>query len=688
MKKLLFILQFFIFNNVIAQEVSWPASSSEINTGSNATYLIQSVSLGEQLTFFGYDLGAFYINDSGELECGGIVTWSGIQTNIAVYGDDSTTPEKDGFSEGEQITWLAYGTFLEQTYAASVVLGVGPTGPGSDIYSSNSINIINEFNIDPTVETLIQGCELPSPYTNGSTGNNLTTLLHSSFLEPLDLTSTAPYIVALTPAGQIVGSACIASDCLTGGMQSVAIWGDNTLTPEIDGAQEGELITLKIIDGTQLNIVISSPITYTANGTILISSGSMNYECNGFVEGCSFADPFYDCEGVCLSDFDGDGVCDPLEVLGCTDNAYLEYDSLATENNGSCTTLIYGCTQEWADNFNQFVSIDDGSCELTACPYSNYLEYNSNYTIADASMCETWIEEGCTNTVATNYNQVANVDDGSCIIVGCMNPNADNFNLEATTEDVNSCIIYGCTNSTAENYTEEATIDSGTCIIYGCTLNPFLNYNPEATFDDGTCSMVSADIIGCTNPLACNFNELATVEDGSCIEAEEYYGCDGNCITDTDGDGICDELEVVGCQDLLSMNYNSLATDPGICNISWYEYQQMVSTQIDSMQLVYDSLLEEYNNIYIPNISEVNIPLSMPEGWSMFGYTCLESISVEDGFAGFLDQIILIKDDNGECCMPELGYDGIGDLEFSKGYKIKLSEEITDFQFCPIIIVD
>ena len=38
--------------------------------------------------------------------------------------------------------------------------------------------------------------------------------------------------------------------------------------------------------------------------------------------------------------------------------------------------------------------------------------------------------------------------------------------------------------------------------------------------------------------------------------------------------------------------------------------------------------------------------------------------------------------------MPELGYDGIGDLEFSKGYKIKLSEEITDFQFCPIIIVD
>ena len=91
--------------------MDWPAYSSEINTGSNATYLVQSVNLGDESVLFGYNLGAFYTNDSGELTCAGIASWSGDQTNIAVYGDDSTTPEKDGFSEGEQITWLAYGTF-------------------------------------------------------------------------------------------------------------------------------------------------------------------------------------------------------------------------------------------------------------------------------------------------------------------------------------------------------------------------------------------------------------------------------------------------------------------------------------------------------------------------------------------------------------------------------------------------
>ena len=35
---------------------------------------------------------------------------------------------------------------------------------------------------------------------------------------------------------------------------------------------------------------------------------------------CSFPDPGYDCDGTCLADEDGDGVCDDFEVFGCTDS--------------------------------------------------------------------------------------------------------------------------------------------------------------------------------------------------------------------------------------------------------------------------------------------------------------------------------------------------------------------------------
>ena len=34
-----------------------------------------------------------------------------------------------------------------------------------------------------------------------------------------------------------------------------------------------------------------------------------------------------------------------------------------------------------------------------------------------------------------------------------------------------------------------------------------------------------------------------------CEYAEEGYDCDGNCLVDTDGDGMCDTFEVAGCQD-------------------------------------------------------------------------------------------------------------------------------------------
>ena len=43
----------------------------------------------------------------------------------------------------------------------------------------------------------------------------------------------------------------------------------------------------------------------------------------------------YDCDGECLNDSDGDGVCDELELLGCTDPSSCTYNFAATDDNGS-----------------------------------------------------------------------------------------------------------------------------------------------------------------------------------------------------------------------------------------------------------------------------------------------------------------------------------------------------------------
>jgi hypothetical protein len=50
-------------------------------------------------------------------------------------------------------------------------------------------------------------------------------------------------------------------------------------------------------------------------------------------------------------------------------------------------------------------------------------------------------------------------------------------------------------------------------------------------------------VMGCIDEIACNYNPFANQSDGSCAYSQEYYDCDGNCLADSDADGVCDELD-------------------------------------------------------------------------------------------------------------------------------------------------
>mgnify|MGYP000382546934 CR=1 FL=1 len=81
-----------------------------------------------------------------------------------------------------------------------------------------------------------------------------------------------------------------------------------------------------------------------------------------------------------------------------------------------------------------------------------------------------------------------------------------------------------------------------------------------------------------------------------------------------------------------------------------------------------------------------NIPLGLNQGWNMIGYTCVEPLDVIEAFSSVEDKIIIVKDNLGNTYLPEFGYDGIGNLEFAKGYQVKITEDINDFYFCPTLI--
>jgi len=301
--------------------------------------------------------------------------------------------------------------------------------------------------------------------------------------------------------------------------------------------------------------------------------------------------------------------CDET-IFGCISEWADNYDEFATDDDGSC--YKYDCISEWADNYDELATDDDGSCELVACNYPYFFEYDSNYTISDPTLCLTYIVEGCTNPDGENYNEEANLDDGTCVVFGCTYTEAENYNPEATLQD-ESCIYYGCTNNTAENYNEQATENDGSCIIYGCVLSLFPNYNPEATVDDNSCNPDGVEMYGCSDETALNYDSQANTDNGSCIYQDSPEDCGSN-------------------------------------------------TQ------------------------EVYIPLYLPEGWGMFGFTCIEPMDVIDAFAPISDKLIIVKDNDGNPYLPEFNFNGLGDLVYSRGYQLKITEEIEDFSFCPTII--
>ncbi|HCV50391.1 MAG TPA: hypothetical protein DGP89_03520, partial [Saprospirales bacterium] len=177
--------------------------------------------------------------------------------------------------------------------------------------------------------------------------------------------------------------------------------------------------------------------------------------------------------------------------------------------------------------------------DLDGNPRPNPAGSNPDMGAYENSLGTPWIE-GCTLTIACNYNPEAVIDDGSCMF-----------------------ICPGCTSEDACNYDSSATVNDGSCL----------------DFDEcGFCGGDNSSCSGCTDIQACNYNPSSIINDGSCVLPETNYDCFGDCIDDTDGDGVCDQLEIFGCTDVSACNYDPNVTESdGLCDFvtcvgCMYEY--------------------------------------------------------------------------------------------------------------------
>jgi hypothetical protein len=234
-------------------------------------------------------------------------------------------------------------------------------------------------------------------------------------------------------------------------------------------------------------------------------------DCDGIV-----AAQYYDCDGDCVNDADGDGVCDELEVSGCTDSAACNFDADATDEDGSC--------------------LEDDECGN--CGGSGLdLTFVAETYGADEGQWKRWLL-GMDQELALAHQaelELAIANDLPLVIV--RNGVVGTFGIFNVIYDGNGnspdLAILELTELDSDEFTNHWIIWD----TFGGGVHPGTPFTIEGVYCDcdGTLPM-------------------------------PYVNCDGACANDADGDGVCDESEVAGCTDTSACNYDTAATeDDGSC---------------------------------------------------------------------------------------------------------------------------
>ena len=316
----------------------------------------------------------------------------------------------------------------------------------------------------------------------------------------------------------------------------------------------------------------------------------------------------------------------------------------------TCEEKVFGCIDSLAFNYDTLANTNNGSCYYSpGCTNSSYLEYYTQGFTADFNdgSCLTPAVWGCTDSTMFNYDSLANIDNGGCIpiITGCMQPLAFNYNANANTPDTCIPVIYGCMSSIAINYNPLANTDDGSCIgvNYGCTDSTMWNYSPSANMDDGSCIPY---IYGCMDATMFNYNPLANTDNGNCIPF--IYGCmdttafNYDPLANTDN-GTCIPI-ILGCTNPIALNYcDTCNTDDFSCILPIYGCT-------DSTMFNYNPLANVDNNSCIPFIYGCTDPsmLNYNPSANTEDFTCIPYIyGCMDSTAINYDP--LANTDNGSC---------------------------------------
>lgn len=467
-----------------------------------------------------------------------------------------------------------------------------------------------------TSNAFAQNIESNQFYSPVNTGSNMTLGINTN-----DLNN---FIGATIGAFNSEGT-CVGSEIIQDQFFSMAIWGNDTGTPELDGLLDNEVPIFAIL---------------TENGLVVSIAEMANF--SGYVTNALV-------------------VSTELSLAGCTSSEYLEFHSqgyTADVDNGSCETTTY--TLDITSSM--FTAANNTGSNMNIgmnTPIINLFEggYIAAFNSAGTCVGLETIQDGFF-TMAL-WGDDTSTDE----IDGLLENEMPTFAILTTSNYVlafESVPEFGGYITNSFPTFTEINFD---LTIYGCMDAAYCNFNPDAEEDDGSCE----GIPGCIDDHYVEFNENASCElEGACattwIAAHEQLSADFADLT-ADYD-----YQINTVQEELTATVA--------------DYETQISTLTADFEIMEADYMAQISNLEdsIANYSSP-IAIDIVEGWNIIGFTLDQPQDAVATFDGIVDHILIVKNNNADVYWPEFGFNGIGDLIPGQGYQIKVTQAIDGFMY-------
>ena len=396
--------------------------------------------------------------------------------------------------------------------------------------------------------------------------------------------------------------------------------------------------------------------------------------------GSVFEDECKNCFCEFMSDpIKGEWVCD--ETADCNDCNEVTCPPGTFCKMGECIpydATDFGCNK--GDQWFAFGTEIEQGCNRCVCN-PGFNPYADGFWACTEMACE-----GCTDPNATNYDEYVNIDNGSCEYE-CTNV-ACCLAMTASCMACSECM-------SVEEFCELNPTTPG-CPSYGCTDPNAINYNQNAEIDDESCSYIvetndadetnwDFEVTGINHSLLLPDTLTSELPNGATLEVGDKVGVFFNrneelvCAGFTTWDGATTMIPAQG-------NDTSTVSKDGFYKNEVFQWMiwdasenkmieaEVINTDSSSLKFISNGISSINSIVAITSIQDQVIELK--SGWNMFStYINKDNMKIIDVFHECQNDVIIAKDNSGEAFIPEWNYFGIVNMVPGYAYKTKMKAD-------------